>query len=229
MTVGALTDGGAARTITKTGLGTLAFSTLAASWATAADALIINNGTVQLGATNAFGVGTNTNVTVNANGAGQTALLDLNGFSQGIGTLTFGGAGGTTTSTSNVSTGAGTLTLGGTVTFTNTGNPIGSTLSGKVDLGAATRTFTIGNSATDTNDLTVSAIISGAAVGLTKGGAGTLLLSGANTFTGTTTLSAGALTATTSAGALGAGTLSLGGGTLELANDTGLNLDATRR
>lgn len=57
---------------------------------------------------------------------------------------------------------------------------------------------------------------------LTKTGNGTQILSGNNSYRGTTTLSAGILRATTSANALGAGALSLGGGVLELANDTGL-------
>jgi autotransporter-associated beta strand protein len=72
------------------------------------------------------------------------------------------------------------------------------------------------------NDLAITAIVSGTAQ-VTKAGAGTLVLSGANTFTGTTTLNAGTLRATTSASALGAGSLTLAGGTLQLANDTGLN------
>eukprot|EP01036_Dinobryon_divergens_P036392 gene36393-47375_t len=104
--------------------------------------------------------------------------------------------GGTTTSTSNVSTGAGTLTLGGDVTFTSTGNPLGSTLTGNLSLGAATRTFTIGDSTSAAADLTVSAVIAGATgSGLTKAGAGTLVLSGANTYDGPTTLSTGTLSA----------------------------------
>ena len=53
---------------------------------------------------------------------------------------------------------------------------------------------------------TISSQIAGSD-GLTKAGAGTLVLSGANTYNGITTLSAGTLRATTSASALGAGTL----------------------
>ena len=70
----------------------------------------------------------------------------------------------------------------------------------------------------------ITAIIAG--TDITKAGAGTLVLSGANTNTGVVTLTTGTLRATTSAQALGTGaaTLSLGAGTiLELANDTGLS------
>jgi autotransporter-associated beta strand protein len=62
---------------------------------------------------------------------------------------------------------------------------------------------------------------------LTKTGLGTWTLSGNNSFTGRVTTSAGVLRATTSANALGTGiaTLSLSGGTLQLANDTGLSFN----
>ncbi len=137
---------------------------------------------------NALGASALSNVTLNATTAGATALFDLNGFNQSILALTFGGNNDTATSTNNVSTGAGTLTLGGNVTFSATGNPLGSTLSGNVDLGSATRTFTIGDSTNAPIDLTVSANISGGIdKGLTKAGNGTLLLSGTNTFSGPTT------------------------------------------
>ncbi|MEI6819544.1 MAG: autotransporter-associated beta strand repeat-containing protein [Verrucomicrobiota bacterium] len=70
----------------------------------------------------------------------------------------------------------------------------------------------------------VSAILAGA-VALNKTTSGTVILSGTNTYTGVNTVSAGTLRATTSASALGTGaaSLTLSGGTLELANDTGLN------
>ncbi len=69
---------------------------------------------------------------------------------------------------------------------------------------------------TGTNALTISAIISGAQ-SLNKTGAGRLVLSGANTFSGGLTHSAGILRAVTNPAALGAGTLTLTGANLQLA------------
>jgi fibronectin-binding autotransporter adhesin len=130
-------------------------------------------------------------VTVSGNAPGVTATLDLYGHSDTIGSLSLGG--GSSTSGAAVTTGAGTLTLGGNVDYDRSCNPLGATISGKINLGTATRTFTVNDSATAAIDLSVSAPISGTDVGLTKAGAGTLLLSGNNTYTGLTTMSAGKL------------------------------------
>lgn len=121
---------------------------------------------------------------------------------------------------------ARTITLGGDVT---------------VDSVADGRTVTIGHSAYNLNvalgadrilsvagadTLSIINVVSGAGFGMTKEGPGTLTLSGINTFTGKVILKAGTLRATTSTAALGAGTVpdtvTLAGGTLQLANDTGL-------
>lgn len=84
-----------------------------------------------------------------------------------------------------------------------------------------------------TGSLTIlsSIVDSGGARALTKSGAGELILSGANTFSGNTTISAGTLTLASSS-ALGTGsTLTLGGGTLRLSTAstsvTNLNVTAT--
>ena len=84
--------------------------------------------------------------------------------------------------------------------------------------------FLLTSTDTGTGGTTISGIISGTG-GLTKSGTSTLTLSGVNTFTGTTNVSAGIVRATTSTAALGAGALTLSGGTLQLANDTGLNYE----
>src|SRR5262249_25418372 len=76
--------------------------------------------------------------------------------------------------------------------------------SGKLDLGSffsgsggvSTRTFTVNDTALFNlaPDLVVSATISGGSqVSLTKAGGGTLLLSGSNTYTGATRMTAGVL------------------------------------
>lgn len=115
--------------------------------------------------------------------------------------------------------GAGTTTLTAAQTWsiTNSGN---TTFSKAIANGGLLLTL----EATNTGVGLIDSIISGTG-GIAKTGSGTWTLSGVNTYTGTTTLSAGNLRATTSAQALGTGisALSLAGGTLELANNTGLN------
>ena len=121
-------------------------------------------------------------------------------------------------------TGTGLFTTGGNVTVNDAATGTGAALiSCPVALGA-TRTFTVADDGTTANDLTVSGIIS-TAFGITKVGAGTMTLSGVNTYTGITTINAGILSVSTIgnggvAGNLGAATnvaanLVLGGGTLQ--------------
>ena len=154
-------------------------------------ATTINNGTLKYGADNALS--STTAVLIDAN-TGGTATLNLNGFNGTISSLTFGGVDGLSSSVNQVTTGSGTLTLGGDVTSVATGNPTGSdTISGKLNLGNATRTFTVGDSGGNFAEMDVQAAISGSGVGITKAGGGVLVLSGANTYTGATTVNAGLL------------------------------------
>jgi len=95
-----------------------------------------------------------------------------------------------------------------------------SSISGRVDLRELNPgdnvNFTVNSGAT----LDVSAAISAgtAGVGFTKAGAGTMILSGANNYTGATALNGGTLVLG-NATALGAsGTITLGGGTLQFTN-----------
>ncbi len=182
---GVIANGGTAASgnIVKTGAGTLTLSgantyTGTTTIGTTGGA---SGGTLMFGASNVLSAGT---VTVYA------GTLDLNSFSNTIGALTLGGGAAGTAAVVNTETGV--LTLGGNVTFTATNNPNGATINGNLALGAANRTFTIGDSTAATADLTVNAVISGADA-ITKAGAGTLVLSGANTYTGATTISAGVL------------------------------------
>jgi autotransporter-associated beta strand protein len=213
----AITQDATARSLTKSGTGTLILSG-ANSYAGGTN---VNAGTLGLGAGNVLPNASA--VTVGGNALGVTATLDANGNNDTIASLTLGGA--TATSGAAVITGMGTLTLGGDVTYDNTNNPLGATISGKLDLGAASRTFTVNDSATAAADLTVSAGISGAGVGLVKEGAGALFLSGANTYTGTTTLTGGVVNAAVAedagvsgpfgAPATAAGSIIFNGGTLQ--------------
>jgi fibronectin-binding autotransporter adhesin len=199
---GVIANGGTstASALTKAGAGTLILDNAN----TYGGATTITGGTLRLGPAGAL---PNTAVSLNATGTSVAATLDLNGYSDAIGSLTLGGT--TTTSAAHVSTGLGTLTLGGNVTYTATGNPLGSTLSGNLALGATTRTFTVNNSTTAATDLTVSALISSTGGGLTKTGTGVLLLSGANTYDAVTTVSAGILEFST-IGTVGGGASNLG-------------------
>lgn len=97
-----------------------------------------------------------------------------------------------TTSTAALTISGTALTIGGSG-ITMQANAAASVVSSGVVLGA-NQNWT-NNSA---NTLTVSGIVSesGGARNLTKGGSGTLILSGANSYTGTTSVSAGTLTLT---------------------------------
>lgn len=86
-------------------------------------------------------------------------------------------------------TGSGAITLGGDIIVTGAGGA--SAIANPIVL-TATRTFTIADGSS-LNDLTLNGIISGS-FGITKAGAGNLMLSAANTNTGVVTAQAGLLT-----------------------------------
>ena len=210
--------------LTKNGTGTLELSGTSAN--TFSGAATVNVGTLILNKTaglNAFagtltvgdGVGGANadvvrlsasnqipNVTVTVNNSG---LLDLNGYSDAIGALTMTGG--------SVTTGAGTLTLGGNVTGNADANT--ASIGGNLALGA-NRTFSIADGAAAT-DMSVSAVVSGA-FALTKTGAGTMVLSGANTYTGATTISNGVLNIqnATALGTTAAGSTVISGAELQV-------------
>ncbi|MCE9608416.1 MAG: autotransporter-associated beta strand repeat-containing protein, partial [Planctomycetia bacterium] len=87
----------------------------------------------------------------------------------------------------------GTIFLGGNVTATSYSTNA-AVISGKLNLGTASRTFTVvpglGGAAVD---LSVTGVISGNNIGITKLGVGVMSLAGANTYTGTTAINAGTL------------------------------------
>ena len=160
-------------TLTKNGSGTWTLSGVN----TYTGATTVNAGTLKYGASDV--IANTSPVTVNY------GTLDLNGNSDTIVSLAMtGGA---------VTTSAGTLTLAGNVT--GNASAMTATISGKLELGAVTRIFTISGGAAPTmNDMSITAIISSTgAYGITKAGLGTLKLSGANTYTGVTTIQNGTL------------------------------------
>jgi len=206
--------------ITYTGATTVSAGTLKLTDTTAFASAINNSGTVEFNAVSGFTLGTS----VPLSGAGAYNKT-------GAGMLTLGGA--------NTYTGATTLT-GGALSVATIGN--GGVASG--NLGSASnapanlvfdggtlqytgatastdRNFTInaGKTATvevTTNTLTMSGGATATSGALTKIGAGTLILSGTNSYTGATTVSAGTLMLGNSS-ALSTGNLAVNAGTLDLA------------
>jgi autotransporter-associated beta strand protein len=138
--------------------------------------------------------------------SGATVTLDT-----GSNSVTLASAFGSSTSASLVKDGLGTLILTGANTYTGT-----TTISaGTLQVGNATTTGTLGSGAIIDNAslvfkrssaITVASAISGTGT-LTQSGSSTLYLTGANTYTGTTTISAGTLEIgyNTSTGTLGTG------------------------
>ena len=189
---------GVTATLSKSGIGTLILNNAGNAYGGGTN---VSLGTLKLGDTGSLPTGTN--VSVASITANQTAVLDLNGRSATIGTLTLGGPavtinGGSvnasTTGWALVTTGAGTLTLGGDLSYSTSQQAYTSTVAGNLSLGAASRNFNVGNSgAANANpDLVVSANIGGGAgVNLTLNGAGQVLFSGNNSYQGTTSLTAG--------------------------------------
>ena len=116
----------------------------------------------------------------------------------GSGTLTINAAK-VRASTSADFTVGNAITLGGNPTFPKVASEKSLTLTGPVDLGAATRILTVDVGSTVAGKMVdFQGVISSATAtsGLTKAGTGTLTLSGANTYTGNTTVTGGTLNIT---------------------------------
>jgi autotransporter-associated beta strand protein len=143
--------------------------------------------------------------------------------------LYFNGTGASGYSLTNSNSAAFTLTANGTVIGTETGdgtavtigaeNTTGTnTISAPITLAPSSGTSTIYQEAG--GELSISGVISGLGITLSKTGGGILTLSGANTYSGGTTLNSGTLqlgsssTGSITSGPVGTGTLTLNAGTL---------------
>ena len=136
-------------------------------------------GTVQLQGANTFtgGVTINAGVIASANGGLSSGTMTLNGGA-------LASVNNNSRTWTNAITVGGDFTLGQATTFTGA-----LILSGNMNLNGATRTITVANTAVSGD--TLSGVISNG--GVTKAGAGTLVMNGVNTYTGNTTNSAGML------------------------------------
>ena len=124
----------------------------------------------------------------------------------------------------SVISGVGSLTSGGTVTVNDAATGTnGALISCPVTLSAAP-TFTVADDGTSATDLTVSGIISGG-YGVVKAGPGTLVLSGANSYSGATSINAGTLKLGTSSTVSTSGPLGTTAGTTTVSSGAVLDLN----
>ncbi len=153
-----------------------------------------------------------TTVTAGTLQAGVTSVANVSGAFGNNSAVTMANVAGATLNITGFNTQIGSLTGGGTT-------------GGNVVLGAATLTVGGDNS----SPAAYAGIISGSGGSLNKIGSGKLILNGANTYSGGTTLAAGTITLGVSStgtgvsvtnGAVGTGTLTFSGGTLQMNNKT---------
>ncbi|WP_395740957.1 beta strand repeat-containing protein [Prosthecobacter sp.] len=201
----ALTDSnGGALALVKSGAGAWSLS----GTSSFTGALSVNQGTLTVtsladgGTSSAAGAGSTINLGITA----QTGTVNYTGggaaTNRALVLAATGTGGGTVTSN-----GTGALVFTGVVTNTNTG----------------TRTLTLGGSNTAANELRSVVADGGGTLALAKVDAGTWSLSGLNTYSGGTTLSAGTLVLN-SAAAAGTGALTLNGGALDNGSGAALTL-----
>jgi autotransporter-associated beta strand protein len=195
LTFAGVVSGSGTAALTKTGSGTLILA--GSNGNTYSGLVTVANGTLRLAKTSGNAIANNISIG-DGTGVAPTLILDaneqiasanvnvfgdgifnLNGFNETIGTMTM--------SAGTVNGNGGTLTLaaGGVTTFSGP-----SLLNTNINLGAGSRTFSIANGA-EAVDCLISGVVSNGS--LFKSGGGTLELSAANTYTGSTGISGGAM------------------------------------
>jgi fibronectin-binding autotransporter adhesin len=214
--------------ITNTGTGLLTISTGGITdggnltFATNANGIIVNSVISSSGS-----------VTMNSSGAGALTLAGANSYTGGTiltaGTLQLSGSGTLGSTSGALTVNGGTLNLNGT--SQGVGNLTGSGGTILNNSTATNVTLTIGNgNGTGGNYAGVIADhTSGTGtVALTKTGTGTITLSGGNSYTGATTVSAGVLNIqnTTGLGTTAGGTTVSSGATLQLQNNITVGAEA---
>lgn len=207
--------GGFAETITNfnaTGAGTITGGTL-----TTSGSFGFSNGTGTV-TVEAVLAGSGRTLTKSGNG---TLLLNAANTYTGLTTVSGGtlalGASERIGDASSITLSGGSLELGGyTETVTNfTASSAGTVTAGT--LAVTTGTFGVSNAS---GTVQIDAALAGAGKNLTKSGPGTLILGGVNTYSGTTTLSAGTLQLGRSEALDNASSLAISGGTMSLGGFT---------
>ena len=222
-----------------TATGTTSISISAAN--VSPDTVVFNNGANNYTLSGALGIIGST--TLVKSSSGVLTIANSNGYSGGTtlngGVLNINNAG---------AIGTGALVINGGTLGNTSGGPIALSsnnpqtwnasfaFGGPYDLNLGTGSVSLKTTPTVTvssNNLTIGGVIFGG-YGLTKNGAGNLVLGAANTYTGATTIGAGTLTLG-AAGTLGSGGLTIvPGGVLDVSayaggyNFTGSTLDAGR-
>lgn len=143
---------------------------------------------------------------------GTAAQVTGNGLTQNTpADVTINNSAGVTLSAATTISGLLTMTSG-TLTMNNLALTVGS-LTGTSNIALGSAALTVGSD--NTSPAAYSGLISGTGT-VTKNGTGTLILSGANTYTGTTTINAGTLTL----GAANALPITASAGTIQFAGGT---------
>ncbi len=201
-----LTDSsGGALSFVKTGAGAWILSG-ASSYTGAAS---VNQGTLTIISISDSGV---------SSAAGAGSVINLGSGTTAAGILTYTGTGGSTNRTLNL---AATTTGGATINSSGSGALIFTGVLSNA--GTGSKTLTLGGSYAGGN--AIQSIISDGSgiLALTKADAGTWTLFGTNTYSGGTTLNAGTL-AVNNTSAIGTGTLTITGGTLDNTSGSSLTL-----